>query len=114
LNWQDLDHAFHREWLEFHKKLLLIRQQEIIPLISNLNDNRATVTSQNPISVNWKLGEGKTLCLLANLTGETNQTEYAVSGKFIYMLPEDFKTTFLKGAMPPWSVAWIRAGSDNA
>jgi 1,4-alpha-glucan branching enzyme/maltooligosyltrehalose trehalohydrolase len=107
LDWQELSESSQKEWLEFHKNLLSVRKREIVSLIYNVKDNQAVVTSQHPISVNWKLSKGKTLTLVANLTDETMPIGRGLSGNFIYALPEDLPSTVSQGIMPPWSVAWL-------
>jgi 1,4-alpha-glucan branching enzyme/maltooligosyltrehalose trehalohydrolase len=107
LDWHELNQSHQKEWLEFHKNLLSVRQQEIIPLLSDLLDNVAVATKQHPISIVWTFGEDKILNLVANLTGEAAQIEFTFTGKFIYTLPQDLPTTLLQGTMPGWSVAWF-------
>ena len=107
MNWQELNQPDHREWFEFHKNLLLIREREIIPLISNLKINQATVISQNPAIVNWKLNKDKTLTLVTNLTKESMAIENAIPGEYIYRLPEELPSQILQGTIPAWSVGWL-------
>ena len=110
LDWYEKNHSFHKEWLEFHKNLLSIRKQQVIPLISNSIENNAAVTCEHPMSVNWTLGAGKKLSLMANLTNESMKIDYAFSGRFIYTLPEGLQNSLLNDTMTPWSVALFITG----
>ena len=74
LDWSQLSHSPHREWLQYYKQLLAIRQREIAPRVVGIRPGRKIarfeVIGRRGLLAHWTLGDGALLTLLANL-GDT-------------------------------------------
>jgi malto-oligosyltrehalose trehalohydrolase len=82
------------------QKLLSIRHREIIPRLSGARFGEATAQENGLLSAQWRMGDGSTLRLLANLSGrEIPGTK-----------PQDVGTKIwgsdLFDVIPPWAVRW--------
>ena len=111
LDWSQLEDAPHREWLAFHRALLLQRAQAIVPLLA---DESVPATgwkalSDTALEVVWTFRTG-TLRLVANLgaTAVAHPGPGESWGRRLYAL------NLSAGAwsvLPPWSVGVYLAGA---
>jgi hypothetical protein len=58
------------------------------------------------LRVDWRLGDGSRLTLLANLQPAPAAVHVIPQGRCLYRLPEDFPPDMPHGQLPAWSVAW--------
>lgn len=72
LNWQDRSCANHREWLDYVRALLKIRQEKLVPLIPHITGGRYSVEI-HILKVLWPLADGGQIEMLANLGGTSAQ-----------------------------------------
>jgi maltooligosyltrehalose trehalohydrolase len=102
LNWNDAAQGDHAEWLELYRKLLSIRQQEIVPRLRNIGENSGgyDVLRQSAVSVRWTLGDGACLRLAANLTDRKLST-ITTNGRRLWSVGLVGDTW-----LGPWSVIW--------
>lgn len=134
LQWSDLDQPQHKTVLAYHKELLAIRQQQIVPLISGISENNGTVLVQDDqiLIASWNFGQKGKLMVAANLgstetssTGhstEKNSTENSTEKdssekisnelkkfdgtKLIYETSAGTLPKLKNGHLPAWSVVW--------
>ena len=104
LNWGELGDGDHAERLALYKGLLALRAREITPrLAGTRGGGRFRLAGERGLDVDWTLGDGSTLTLLANLAPEPGDGfEKPPSSRLVYATggePDD-------GSLPPWSVAW--------
>lgn len=113
LDWQDVARPDHSEFLRLYRKLLKLRRQYIVPLLSHPCPVRGTyeVLEKQGLRVDWRFADGSKLTLLANLND-------APLLNISFPLPTDLEIIhatddiepFLKGSLatlPPWSVVWL-------
>lgn len=72
LNWAELEQPEHQNWLSLYKKLLSIRQQEVVHRMSLIIDQgerqrNCKLFEKTGLWLEWPLKDGTTLILLANL-----------------------------------------------
>jgi malto-oligosyltrehalose trehalohydrolase len=90
LRWETRDAPRHREWLEFTRKLLGIRREQIVPLIPFIVAGRSTFAVDDEVlTVRWPLGDGRTLSLRASFTSRLPP----VQGELLYPEANDTDAT---------------------
>jgi maltooligosyltrehalose trehalohydrolase len=57
-------------WRAFYKNLLTIRYQEIIPRLTNVRCEGATIIGDRAVVVSWKMSDGSVLTIALNLSNE--------------------------------------------
>ena len=104
LDWSELEHPDHRECLERHRKLLQVRQREIVPLLESVTGNAAVFQVFGPgaVTVCWRIEGGRQLRLYANLCDRDNNSFPQTEGRILWHEgPEPTGSTF-----GPWTVRW--------
>jgi maltooligosyltrehalose trehalohydrolase len=100
LDWDSRHEAAARKRLELIRNLLRLRQQEIIPRLAGAAFGEAHATDHGLMTASWRMGDGATLRLLANLS-DRNAAHRS----------DDFRGALVWGnepghSLPPWSVFW--------
>ena len=100
LDWDERAAPAGQKRLARVQQLLAIRRREIIPRLARAAFGEARITDNSLLTANWRLGDGETLRLLANL-----------SDRGVADRAADFAGTLLWGSelgdsVPPWSVHW--------
>lgn len=108
LDWSAIERVPHNGVLELHRRLLALRRQWIVPRLAGMDGGAAQfeLLSERALTVNWRLGDGSRLSLIANLGGETAIASTPVSGKLIFATARLDAAMLEAGQLPPWSVAW--------
>ena len=107
LDWDELEREPHREWLSFYRRLLHLRQAEIIPRLRGIGAAGAsTVVAPGAVAVTWSLAEGAELILHANLSPQPAEGFPALPGRVVCEVGPAGET----GAMAPWAVRWALSG----
>lgn len=103
LNWEDLEVDEHAGWLLHYRQLIDIRKKEIVPRLFGLEGFAAhyQVLGPKAVLISWRMGDGTTLRLYANLDNATQQGVPSVIGRRIHL--EGFSE---EGMLGPWSVLW--------
>ncbi|SHG11011.1 malto-oligosyltrehalose trehalohydrolase [Bradyrhizobium erythrophlei] len=99
LDWDSRNKAEGKERLALVRKLLTIRRREIVPRLAGAAFGEAQAGDSGLLTAHWRMGDGTTLQLTANLS----DAEIAS--------PVDKPGTQIWGGgtgrtMPPWSVRW--------
>jgi maltooligosyltrehalose trehalohydrolase len=82
------------------QELLKIRRRQIIPRLAGAAFGGAHVADDRLLTANWRMGDGATLRLLANLSDQaTSHTPGESKGTLIW-------GSELGDSVPPWSVLW--------
>ena len=105
LDWESREEPEHRRWLDLYKNLLRLRRQEITPRLPGTGGGEALCrpVGERGLRVQWPLGDGSLLTLLANLGAESLGGFEGPPGDLLYATEGAAKT---EREMPAWSVAW--------
>jgi malto-oligosyltrehalose trehalohydrolase len=112
LDWDSLSQAPHSSWLRIYRDLLTLRHREIVPRLAGMQGNAGEVRQlgERGLRVEWRLGEGSTLTLLANLGDAPLPITAAElsSGTLLYVDPDDAWDPDSKpDRLPSWCVSWF-------
>ena len=99
LDWDSRDRPPGQQRLALVQELLAIRRREIIPRLAGTAFGEAGTADSGLLTANWRMGDGATLSLLANLSDRIAQTAAASEGTLIWGQE-------LNGGILPWSVFW--------
>jgi len=104
LDWSELALDEHAAWLAFYRELLAKRRSEIVPLVRGLRGTASTFATlgDGGARIAWRLDDGRTLRLDANLTAAPLAGFAAAPGVPLYTLAAVTSDTTLA----PWSVRW--------
>ncbi|HSJ82091.1 MAG TPA: malto-oligosyltrehalose trehalohydrolase [Thiobacillus sp.] len=107
LDWASLGDPECTDWLTYYRELLRLRRQVIVPRLRGMAGHAGAFETFGPacLRVSWRLGDGSTLRLLANLSGEAVNAG-APPGKMLFALE-----TAGQGVLGPWSVRWTLVAS---
>jgi malto-oligosyltrehalose trehalohydrolase len=98
LDWDARNDAAGGRRLALVRDLLAIRRREIIPRLAGAAFGEAQAADDGLLTAIWRMGDGTTLSLLANLSGrEIIRPNGASKGTLIW-------GSELNGSIPPWSV----------
>jgi maltooligosyltrehalose trehalohydrolase len=98
LDWDARNEAAGGRRLALVRELLAIRRREIIPRLAGAAFGEADATDNGLLTSSWRMGDGTTLSLLANLSDrEITRPNGASKGTLIW-------GSELNGSLPPWSV----------
>jgi malto-oligosyltrehalose trehalohydrolase len=120
LNWREPQEGGHADWLAFYKRLLAVRQREIVPRLGRLtrSNNAAPECKfydKTGLQVKWPLQDGTFLVLAANLGAEplTLQQPLSDNGladrwRVLYDSGDAMAAKEMKSVkLPAWSVVWL-------
>ena len=101
LDWPALEDERHRRRLELVRRLLRVRRDEIVPRLARMRRADATARfADDMLQAQWRLGDGTTLRLLANLSDRAPRPPRDA----------DIGTPVWGGrppaSLPAWSVYW--------
>ena len=98
LDWESRNDATASRRLKLVQDLLAIRRREIIPRLAGAAFGAADATDDGLLTAQWRMADGTTLSLLANLSDRDIPRPAGESkGTLIW-------GTELKERIPPWSV----------
>jgi 1,4-alpha-glucan branching enzyme len=107
LDWRSQARPGHGLWLALYRSLLHIRAREIAPRLAGMSGGaHFTVTAGALLSVDWTLGDGCVLHLLANLGPDAHEHVPLQNGRVLYASAPDPGPALSSRALPPWAVAW--------
>jgi maltooligosyltrehalose trehalohydrolase len=108
LDWRRLTQSGHEDWLDLYRRLLMIRQREIMPLIPDIRFGACSkLEAGAAFAVDWALAEGSVLHLIANLADEPARLVGRTAGRLIYATHPNIRQTVSKNELAPWSVTWL-------
>jgi maltooligosyltrehalose trehalohydrolase len=100
LDWESRNEPAGQKRLALVQQLLSIRRREIVPRLAGAAFGDAHAADNGLLTANWRLGDGATLQLLANLS----------TGAIAHRPDEMARTSIWGGetsaAIPPWAVFW--------
>jgi maltooligosyltrehalose trehalohydrolase len=108
LAWQRRREPQHAEWLAFYRRLLRVRHRAITPhLRGTRTQGQRPLGEGGGFAVDWLLGNGATLSLLANLTAQPVPLPPRVAGRLLFTTHPAVRATFRRGTLEPWCVTWL-------
>jgi maltooligosyltrehalose trehalohydrolase len=100
LDWSARSQPTGEKRLKLVQQLLAIRRQQIVPRLAGAASGEADATDSGLLTARWRMGDGATLQLLANLTnGDITHDPGEITGTPIW-------GSALSETVPPWSVFW--------
>jgi maltooligosyltrehalose trehalohydrolase len=100
LDWAARDREPGRTRLALVRELLAIRRREIVPRLAGSGFGQAHAADNGLLTANWRMGDGTTLSLIANLSErEIGHAPGEIAGTTIW-------GSALNQSVPPWSVFW--------
>jgi malto-oligosyltrehalose trehalohydrolase len=108
LDWTSLSAPEHKNWRNFYRGLLMLRQQKIAPRLTAMNSNQASleIISERALLAAWTFPDRAQLTLLANLSQQSQHHSTSPSGSLLYSTHESTNNHF-GASLPPWSAAWF-------
>lgn len=106
LAWGELDQEPHRQWLEYHRRLLQIRNRHIVPRLNGIGGGQADyrLLNDTALTVQWRLNDGSSLKLIANLGSQPAMVDCSGGGKLLFTSDAGLENTLCQGCIGPWSV----------
>jgi maltooligosyltrehalose trehalohydrolase len=88
LDWSVLDKEPHGTWLARYRELIALRRHEIVPRLRGVSGSNGQyrVLGERALRVDWRLGDGATLRLIANFGSSVIEAERA--GRQLYATAE--------------------------
>ena len=109
LDWNRLREAAHARTLDHYRRLLTIRQRDIVPLIPRLGAGQcrhAPQASDGVLAVDWQAPDA-VLHLLANLAPRPAPLPQPPAGRMLFATHADIRAAAARGELAPWSVLWL-------
>lgn len=105
LDWGEREEGIHHRLLGHYRDLLALRKREISPRLGNVPGGAALyrTVGERGLRVQWPLGDGSLLTLLANLGDEELGGFEAAPGRLLYATEGAARQ---ERTLPPWSVAF--------
>ena len=94
-----------RSWWDYHRSLLALRHQEIVPRLSGMDniDSHAEQVGHTGVSARWRLADGSVLQLAVNLGAEPQSGFPRPDGRRLFACPEAAAEALDSGTLPEWS-----------
>lgn len=108
IDWSSLEEEKHDGWLDYYRKLLKLRRDVLIPRLPGMKGHSAQfeVFAPGGLRVQWQLGDGSTLRLLANFSRESVRAALP-EGRIVFAsLPDSASSDTAKNTLGPCSVVW--------
>ena len=88
---------------------ILLRAREIVPRLAGMGGDAGEYRrfGNRGLAVQWSLGDGSMLTLLANLGDLPAEGPSLPRGRLLYAFPEDWNPVGVPLILPAWSVAWF-------
>ena len=107
LDWASVEQPEHRAWRDFYAQLLALRLEHIAPRLAGIAGcaGRYTPLSDGALIVTWTLGDGSTLELRLNLSGERVALGEEPAAALLHCEPAGAADAFSRGELPPDAAA---------
>jgi 1,4-alpha-glucan branching enzyme len=108
LDWTRQSQARHAHWLEQYRRLLAIRQRDIVPLVPLIRCGTCRMLEdQGAFAVDWSLTDGAVLRVLANLAAAAAPMVSRASGQVIFATHPEIRGAASNHELAPWSITWL-------
>jgi malto-oligosyltrehalose trehalohydrolase len=99
LDWGSRNEQAGRERLALVRDILAVRRREIVPRLAGSAFGDAHAADNGLLTASWRMGDGATLRLLANLSDQAIEHQTETAGTKIW-------GGEISGLVPRWSVFW--------
>jgi maltooligosyltrehalose trehalohydrolase len=99
LDWDSRGSTDGHKRLQLVQQLLAIRQREIVPRLAGATFGGAQAADNGLLTAGWRMGDGKMLGLVANLSDQAIAHEASPTGTIIWGAETG-------SSIAPWSVCW--------
>jgi maltooligosyltrehalose trehalohydrolase len=107
LRWEEIERAPHSETLALYRELLALRRRVIVPRLSGMRSGGAFRIEEGAVlRVQWTLGEGSVLHLVANFAAGTSAAVTMPPGYVVYASASPGESRGSLRALPPWFVEY--------
>lgn len=107
LRWDEIGRTPHGEWLAFHRELLALRHRHIVPRLAGMESGGDfRVEEGGVLRVNWRMGDGSHLHLLANFASSDSAPVASPPGERLYSNAPQIEDRARLRALAPWFVAF--------
>jgi maltooligosyltrehalose trehalohydrolase len=110
LDWTERERDPHRHTFALYRRLLELRHREIVPRLAGIKGGEAryVVLGDRALSVTWRLGEGASLMVFANMSDEAVEKIGGMPDATpFFALGENAVAALAKQRLLPWSVVWF-------
>jgi len=116
LKWDDLETPPHVDWLRFYRHVLAIRHEHIVPRLRGARGLEWGVLGacRRVVRAQWRLGDGMTLALLANLDSRPAPGIADDAGGEVLFSTDAASSRADPADLPPWSVVWRLAAAIDS
>ena len=116
IRWEEGDSEQGLAWRSFYQGLLRLRQRFVVPRLVAMpgHGSRYYLIGQRALLVEWRLGDGSMLRLVANAEGKTLSAIPEVRGTVFYESEPGLAGRLRHGSIPPWSAAWFLEPDDGS
>ena len=107
LRWDETERPPHSEWLALHRELLALRHRVIVPRLAGMRsggDFRVDVG--DVLRVQWTLGDGSRLHLIANFAATVVGPLPLPPGDIVYASPLSAERSGARHTLSPWFIAY--------
>jgi maltooligosyltrehalose trehalohydrolase len=103
LAWNELGQSEHSTCLDWYKRILQVRREQIVPLVGQIGPHAGNFNVLGPgaVRVCWTVNEKLQLTLTANLSEETLEGVFSMKGRTVWT-----EGPLLENRMGPWSLRW--------
>jgi len=117
LDWNCLTEPHQAEWRKLYRDLLKLRRDRIVPRLGGLQANAGEhlQLGEGGLRIEWRLGEGSRLTLVANL----NRLPLPITpdvlpdGGLLCTSPPALELDSSTERLPPWCVAWFLSADSS-
>ncbi len=106
LDWSQRRHGSGARTLLHYRRLLAVRDRDIVPLLPQLQRARCTARAGGAFAVDWATPDS-VLHLIANLSPDAAPLPGRVAGRVIFATHPAVRTLLARGELPPWCVLWL-------
>ncbi|MDP3841115.1 MAG: malto-oligosyltrehalose trehalohydrolase [Oxalobacteraceae bacterium] len=109
LDWKRAAVPPHDAWLSHYRSLLALRRDVVMPRLIGARGGQAQyrIVAGCALVVRWRLGDGSTLGLVANLGARALAGIQRPPGELFYASDVAAAAGIASERLPPWSVAWF-------
>ena len=115
LEWSRLTKATHARMFDHYRRLLAIRQRDIVPLLPRILGGACVAFDPGgAFAVDFRLRDEGVLHLLANLKDNSAPVIGRPAGRMIFATHPGIRAALARNELAPWSVTWLLERSRAA